>query len=379
MTDIMVIGGGIAGNAVALALHQAGFEVAVYEAHPDSTADIGAFLTIAHNGMTALAQLGAAGVVADSGFPITSLRLTDANGAELRTAPLNGRDDPLTQYRSLRRAALCRVLQAEVRRRGIPIQHGRRLESYEEDGDGVTARFGDGGSERAEVLVGADGLGSALRTVLNPAGARPRYIGQRVFYGYSAEAAPPTVPARIEMIRGSATAFGYMVSPAGETYWFARVFGPELTPGEIAEGTPAHWRDELLPLLRGDDTPAVGIVEATGDRLMVTNSHDLPDVPRWHTGRAVIIGDAAHTASPATGQGASMALEDAVVLAKALRDTGTPQRALALYESLRRPRVEANMANSARLSGAEVPAHLESSVPPSEEDLLAQLDWTRRL
>ncbi|WP_367115163.1 FAD-dependent oxidoreductase [Actinophytocola sp.] len=84
--------------------------------------------------------------------------------------------------------------------------------------------------------------------------------------------------------------------------------------------------------------------------MMVTNANDLPDVSRWHTDRVLIIGDAAHAASPATGQGASMALEDTVVLAKAFRDTGAVAEALAAYERLRRPRVEANIATSARLT-----------------------------
>ncbi|WP_433474210.1 FAD-dependent monooxygenase [Spirillospora sp. CA-142024] len=379
MTRIMIVGGGIAGNAAALALDRAGFEVAVHEAHPDGAADIGAFLTLASNGMAALAQVGAADAVAASGFPITRLRLTDATGAELASRPLRGHDAPLTRYRCLRRATLCRVLQSEVRRRGIPLHHGRRLDSVDEDAGGVTARFDDGRTERADLLVGADGLGSTVRPVINPDGARPRHVGQRVFYGYSTRAAPPSAPERIDMIRGTTTAFGYLVSPAGETYWFARVPGPELTPGEIAGGGP-RWRDALLPQLRGDATPAAGIVAATGDRLMVTDAHDLPDVPRWHTDRIVIIGDAAHTASPATGQGASMALEDAVVLAKAVRDTTGLHQALTRYESLRRPRTQANIAASARMSGADVPAHLSGHpAPPTDDEMLGQLDWSTPL
>jgi 2-polyprenyl-6-methoxyphenol hydroxylase-like FAD-dependent oxidoreductase len=89
-------------------------------------------------------------------------------------------------------------------------------------------------------------------------------------------------------------------------------------------------------------------VRAAG-RVLVTNAYDLANVRVWHRGRTVIIGDAAHAASPATGQGASMALEDAVALAEAIREAGGIDDALAAYEERRREPVEANTAASARL------------------------------
>jgi 2-polyprenyl-6-methoxyphenol hydroxylase-like FAD-dependent oxidoreductase len=362
-------------------LDKAGFEVGVYEAHPDSGADIGAFLTLASNGMLALAQLDVAQAVADVGFPLTSMRLTGDTGDEIATVPLRGHADPLTRYRCLRRAELCRVLRSAVVGRGIPIHHGARLDSVVEAsgdvvGGGVTARFADGRVVEGDLLIGADGLNSTVRSLVDPAVAAPRYVGQRVFYGYATDVAPPSAPGRIDMVRGSASAFGYAVSPEGETSWFARVSGERLAPGEI-DG--AVLCDLLLPLLRRDATAAAGIVEATGDRLMVTNAHDLPSVPRWRTGRTLIIGDAAHAASPATGQGASMALEDAVVLAKALRDNSSTDEALAVYERLRRPRVEANIIASARLSpGRPQPGPGDARPQPAldeDEELRRQLDW----
>jgi 2-polyprenyl-6-methoxyphenol hydroxylase-like FAD-dependent oxidoreductase len=371
---VLVVGGGIAGCATALAMDKAGFEVAVYEAHPDSGADIGAFLTLASNGMVALAQLAAAQAVADIAFPLTSLRLIGDTGDEIATVPLSEHADPLTQYQCLRRAELCRTLQSAVVERGISIHHGARLEYVSEDSGRVMAQFSDGRTAEADLLIGADGLNSVVRSLIDPDVAAPRYVGQRVFYGYTTEAAPPSTPARIDMIRGSTAAFGYAVSPGGETYWFARVTDERLSAGEIADGTPAHWQEMLVPLLRRDATPAADIVAATGTELMVTNAHDLPDVPRWHTERVLIIGDAAHAASPATGQGASMALEDAVVLAKALRDTETVDEALMIYERLRRPRVEANIATSARLTTGHSRPQSRPS-PDDAEELRQLLNW----
>jgi 2-polyprenyl-6-methoxyphenol hydroxylase-like FAD-dependent oxidoreductase len=372
MTRVLVVGGGIAGTAVALAVAKAGFDVSVYEAHPDSGADIGAFLTLADNGMRALAQIDAAEAVAGRGFPLTAMSVLDHTGAEIASVPLGGHDHPLTNYRCLRRAELGDVLRSEVQRRSIPIRHGARLASLTEDGHGVTLRFTDGSTATGDIAVGADGLNSTTRRLVDPAAAGPRYAGQHVWYGYTTAARPPTAPERITMIRGSASAFGYCVSPAGETFWFARTSAPEpLSAEEIGAST-----DRLLPLLQPDATPAHDIVAATGDQLMVTDASDLTPGIRWHTAATVLVGDAAHAASPATGQGASMALEDAVVLAKALRDV--PGDALRSYDRLRRPRVERNiMASAAATAGR--PAGNDRRQSHVDDELPGLLDWRTQI
>lgn len=373
---ILIIGGGIAGSATALALHKAGFDPVVHEAHPHSAEDLGAFLTLASNGMRALAQIDAASIVADAGFPLTRLRVIDASGATVADAPLGEHEHPLTQYRCLRRADLAVALQRETERRGIAIKHGARLHAYSETVDGVTAVFTDGSSATGDLLIGADGLNSAVRPLLSATAIEPRYAGQRVFYGYTAEASAEA-SGHITMIRGSGAAFGYACSPGGETFWFARVSGPPVPADEIAATAPDQWRDQLAPLLRPDATPAADIVQATSDQLMVTNACDLPVGITWRTARALIIGDAAHAASPATGQGASMALEDAVVLAKALRDAPSTSAGLASYEHLRRPRVEQNILASAELSAGRRPS--PQGAPVSNGQLLRQLDWATPL
>ena len=168
------------------------------------------------------------------------------------------------------------------------------------------------------------------------------------------------------------------MSPAGETYWFARVSGEPLSDERIAAGSPAQWREELLALLRPDNTPAADIVAATRDRLMVTNARDLPEGMTWRSGRALLIGDAAHAAAPATGQGASMAMEDAVVLAKAVRDLGVTEEALDAYEALRRPRVEHNIATSARYTAARTLGQAPPAprpAPSGDDEFRRQVQW----
>jgi len=379
VTHLLVIGGGIAGTAAALAVRKAGFEVTVHEAHPGSAEDLGAFLTLASNGMRALAQIDASAAVTALGFPLTSMRVLDGAGAELAQVPLGEAADPLLQYRCLRRGDLNAALQAECARRGIAIRHGARLASVEDGPGGVTAHFTDGSTATGDLLIGADGLNSTVRRQIAP-GTRPCYAGQRVFYGYTATADRPEPEARITMVRGSTAAFGYAVSPGGETNWFARVAGEPLPADEIADGSPADWRDLLVPLLRKDATPAADIVAAAGDEVMVTNATEIPTGTPWRSGRLLLIGDAAHAASPATGQGASMALEDAVILAKCLRDVPDTDTALTLYEDLRRPRVEHNITVSGNISRGThppSPAGTRGTPParPAEDGLIHLLEW----
>ncbi|QUQ66498.1 FAD-dependent oxidoreductase [Kutzneria sp. CA-103260] len=374
MTRILIIGGGIAGTSAALAAHRAGFDVAVFEAHPDSGADIGAFLTLASNGMLALAQLDAAEAVARVGFPLTTMRVTAPTGDVLAVTPIGEQGDPLKHYRCIGRAELGAALRAEAARRGIEIVHGKRLAAV----DDGTVTFTDGSTATGDLIVGADGLNSTVRGLIAP--TSPRYAGQRVFYGYTSDAKPDHEPARIDMVRGSSTAMGYAVSPSGEVNWFCRVPEPELSAAEIAAGSPARWREALLPLVRPDATPAADIIAATADRLLVTNACDLPEGMPWRAGRMLLVGDAAHAASPATGQGASLAIEDAVVLGKVLRDLGVTAEALDAYETLRRPRVEQNIATSATFTAARTPSQTPPRARPTPSEdaaLMAQLDWSR--
>ncbi|MCW7941327.1 monooxygenase [Streptomyces hygroscopicus] len=378
VTRTLVIGGGIAGSAAALALHKAGFEVAVHEAHPDTAEDIGAFLTLASNGMRALAQLDASDAVTAIGFPLRSMRLLDDRGGELAHAPLGEADNALLQYRCLRRGELNAALQAEVRRRGIGLSHGARLVSVENGRDRVTARFADGSAATGDLLIGADGLHSTVRRLIAP-GLQPVHAGQRVFYGYTRNGPAAEETGHITMVRGSTAAFGYAVSPARETYWFARVAGEALLADELTHRTPSPWRRQLVEVLSKDATPAADIVAASSDGIMVTNATEIPLGTPWCCGRTVIIGDAAHAASPATGQGASMALEDAVVLAKSLRDAPDLASAFSVYEACRRPRVEHNVTVSGQISrGTHTPSPTGRGTPaprPGDDTLIPQLEW----
>ena len=199
-----------------------------------------------------------------------------------------------------------------------------------------------------------------------------------MFYGYSINTGLDGLPDRFQVIRGSEP-FGYIVTDRYDTWWFCRVDDTELSRQEITSGTTPGWKAALLTRLRDDQTPAAGIVRAA-HQVLVANAYDLPNLRSWHRDQLLIIGDAAHAASPATGQGASMALEDAVILAKSLRDRPDPGSAFVTYEQLRRGRVQANITRSAWMSSRnrlEWPQFSPAGQPVAgpQEGINTQLEW----
>ncbi|MBP2320261.1 2-polyprenyl-6-methoxyphenol hydroxylase-like FAD-dependent oxidoreductase [Kibdelosporangium banguiense] len=337
MTKALVVGGGIAGAVTAMALRQAGIESVVYEAYPTGADDIGAFLTIMKNGMNALRAVQAHQPVIDASFPATDVEYIDGTGTLLGLNPMRG------DAHTIRRAVLYRVLHDEAARRGIPLEHGKRLVSATEADDEVVATFADGTTATGDLLVGADGIHSCVRALIDPAAPSPRFTGLTIAYGYTrATSFEPSADA-YRMIAGKNAFFGYTTSPSGETWWFSRA--PSL---DLDTATSQNFID----LLSEDDTPAAEIVRTTGD-LFINNAYDVPETPHWHSSRMVLVGDAAHAASPAAGQGASMALEDSVILAKCLRDIPGLEAAFARYTNIRRARVEKLVADSAAQSNRQ--------------------------
>lgn len=328
--------------------------------------------------MHALRQIDADAVICAASTPLRTMRVCTDEGHEIAPVALGDPHRPATEYRYLTRAALCSVLQRQARDRGIRIELGKRLTQVTADHGGVTATFSDGSQACGDVLIGADGLHSVVRTVLNPTASAPRYAGERVFYGYSTDTGIDSPPDHFQVIRGSA-AFGFIVTNQHDTWWFCRVEDTELSRLQITSGTTASWKAALLTHLRNERTPAAAIVRAA-HQVLVTNAYDLPHLPTWHRDHALLIGDAAHAASPATGQGASLALEDAVILAKALRDKPDPGNAFIRYEQLRRDRVQANIDHSARMSAQsrlnwpQLPPR-RRGITNRDDEIDTQLQW----
>jgi FAD-dependent urate hydroxylase len=351
MTTALVIGAGVAGPVAAMALQRAGIDATVFEAHPRAAESAGSFLTIQANGLDALRAVDAAGVVEDLGFPTPRATFFSGTGKRLGEGPLGSGD---AQSRTLRRADLYGALRAEALRRGARIEHGKRLTGAVTGADGVRATFADGTEATADLLVGCDGLRSRVRTAIDPSAPPARYVPVLNIGGEARGVTTSIAPGEYAMVFGRRAFFGWTVAPDGDVWWFANPPRPdEPAPGEVEAMTPGEWRRWLVELFEADDTPAVRIIEATHTELTGWTTYDVPTVPHWHRGRMVVIGDAAHATSPASGQGASLALEDAVILARCLRDAATPEAAFAAFVAGRRERVERIVAEGNKWSNTK--------------------------
>jgi 2-polyprenyl-6-methoxyphenol hydroxylase-like FAD-dependent oxidoreductase len=314
---------------------------------------------VATNGLDALAAIGADGPVLAAGFPTPANVLVSTTGRRLGTVSNGGVLPDGTVSHTIKRARLYRGLHDEATARGIRVEHGRRLVGAEPaPGGGVTASFADGGTATGDLLVGADGVHSVTRRLLDPAAPEGRYVGLVNFGGYTPGAGHGVEPGAWHMIFGRRAFVGYVADPAGGTVWFANVPRPAVTPAERAATSADQWRRGLVELFSGDAGPAARLIEAGELELAADNTHDLQTVPTWHRGPMVIVGDAAHAPSPTSGQGASMAAEDGVVLAQCLRDLPSVPEALAAYEHRRRARVERIVAQGARTSSAKTPGRI---------------------
>ncbi|MEO3781992.1 NAD(P)/FAD-dependent oxidoreductase [Actinocorallia sp. B10E7] len=350
----LVVGGGIAGPAAAMALRKIGVEATVCEARPGRADGVGVFLTLGSNGLDALRTLGADTGPLAAGFPTPGILLRSSTGRELGVSAISAapQDGPVS--RTVKRSDLYRAVYGEAAAQGIRFEHGKRLVHAQDTGPSVRALFEDGSEATADLLVGADGVHSTVRRLIDPEAPSPVYGKLLNLGGYARGVKLDADPGSYVMIFGRKAFFGYVLSPDGEVWWFANVpRRDEPARAELEPVSAEAWLHRLKDLFADDAGPAVRILEATSpdDVMRASPLHLLPHLPRWHHGRMVVIGDAAHAPSPSSGQGASLAIEDAVELARCLRDV--PDLPLARFEELRRPRVERIIKAAARVNSSK--------------------------
>jgi len=343
----LVVGGGIAGPAAALALHKAGISPTIYESYPRGADGVGGVLTLAPNGLDALRIIGLQDAVRAIGQPITTMAIADGRGRKFcEFAGLPGMPPSLVLWR----ADLHRVLREHAVACGIGIEFGKRLVGAMEDSSGITARFADGSSARADVLIGADGIRSTVRSLIDPAAPGPQYTGLLGFGGLAPHGVARTPPGTMTFVYGRQAFFGYWSAPDGRTFWFGSLPRDEpLTLAQARSVGAIEWLRVLRTTYAGD-APARNLVASTSaEHFIIAGAGEmLPVVPRWHRGRMVLVGDAAHAPSSSSGQGASLSIESSLQLARCLRDLPDAAAAFAAYERLRRARVEKVAADAAR-------------------------------
>jgi 2-polyprenyl-6-methoxyphenol hydroxylase-like FAD-dependent oxidoreductase len=355
MTHAVIVGGGIAGPAAALALHAVGIDATVLESRP-ATVGSGSWLSIAPNGLAALQELDALDAVRSLGVPTRRNVMVGASGTHLGSLGLGRPLDDGTPALSFRRPELAAALAAEATRRGVAVRHDARVVTASTSGNSASVTLASGERLDADVVIGADGIHSVVRSAIDPGAPGGRYLGLANFGGITRNTrlAATLPPEAWLLMFGRRAFFGALATPEGHAVWFVNVPRDVIGREERASTSDDTWRTRLADLAAADSGPFEDLIRAGALELAGDSTFDLPSVPTWHRGRLALIGDAIHAPSPSSGQGASMALEDAVVLASCWRRAGTePEAAFAAFEIQRRSRVERIVAQGARTSSSK--------------------------
>jgi 2-polyprenyl-6-methoxyphenol hydroxylase-like FAD-dependent oxidoreductase len=331
---VIVVGAGIAGLSAAIALRKAGNEVVVLEQAPRID-PVGAGITLFANALRALDRLGVGEAVAAQGAAATRSAILTWEGRELTRVPTDLLEGTIALHRS--------DLQAELAAAAGEVRLGVEVTFVEQRDDAVVAAAADGGEERGDLLVGADGLSSVVRRAV--ADVPIRYAGYTAWRGVSSVSVEL---GRLTESWGVGERFGLVDIGRGRTYWFATKNAPEGEPDE-----PGGRMAEIERRFSGWHEPIAAVVDAADESAILRNDvYDLEPLPRWSDGRVVLVGDAAHATTPGVGQGAAQAIEDAVVLADRLADSDDLIAALGDYEAIRRPLAEAVLKLSRRVDKA---------------------------
>lgn len=368
---ILVIGGGIGGMAFALRMRDQGRGVTLVELDPEWRV-YGAGITVTGPTYRAFKRLGIIDAVRDAGFRIsTGARFCAPDGTVLADLPMDPIEPDLPTSGGIMRPDLHRILSDKVRAAGVDVRLGRQVAEWDDDGEGLDVRFDDGSSGRFALLVAADGAFSRTRAYMFPDAPQPRYTGQ---FCWRVIAPRPAIIDRSHFFVGGDVTAGLMpVTPDRMYMWLLS------TSADKEWIEPGTERDRLRAMMAGFSGPLGQVRDSIGPETEV-NVRPLEALlvqPPWHKGRAILIGDAAHSTTPHLASGAGIAIEDALVLSEELARDPDVERAFAAFTARRWERCRLVVENSVeigRLQQAHAPPpELQGLLHRSELALLADI------
>jgi 2-polyprenyl-6-methoxyphenol hydroxylase-like FAD-dependent oxidoreductase len=365
VSTALVVGGGITGSVLALALARRGVRTDLVEISP-VWHGVGHGITVQGNALAALAKVGVLAEVMQRGVPFNQLRMLNADGsliAEVPTPHTGGPDLPATL--GALRADLQAVLCDRVYGAGVQVRLGLSVTALSQDARRAYVEFTDGTAGSYDLVVGADGIRSATRSLLGMT-TRPQPSGMSIWRVVAQR--PAEMDCAEVYYGGPRYKAGYSPISADRCYAYILdedrtldVFGdtpPWQLMYERSEGYGGTWGK-----IRQTIGPESEVSHTRIEWLLVKDP--------WYRGRAIVIGDAAHACPPLIAQGAAMCAEDAVVLAELVTGEAPLGQALAAFMARRMPRVEIVVRNSLQLVRWEMALE-----PHSDRDVARTMDST---
>ncbi len=325
---ILIIGGGIGGLTSAIALRRRGFAVDVIERDPLWSV-YGVGIIQQGNVVRAMAELGLIDDYIGAGFGFDHVGVFLPGGQCVATIPTPRLVADYPGNVGIGRRALHKVLGDRTIAAGAQVRLGITASQLDDDGMGVSVTFSDGTTGRYDLVIGADGLYSQTRAHIFPDAPQPEFTGQSVWrYNF------PRTP-DVTGLQAYEGAIGIGLVPLSDTVMYMYVTTPE-------PDNPRYPHDTLAAAMRAKlaEVPAPAIAALVGQ---ITDNAEVVYKPLewlllegpWHRGRIVLLGDAAHATTPHLGQGAGMAIEDALVLAEELSAAADIETAFNTYRDRR--------------------------------------------
>ncbi|MBO3462360.1 FAD-dependent monooxygenase [Aetokthonos hydrillicola Thurmond2011] len=327
---IVIIGGGIGGAATAIALHRAGFEAIVYE-RKENLREAGAGIALWANATHVLKNLGVLSDVLRESDVVTNYQFNSKHGEELVNISLDHFEVPAV---CIHRADLHTLLWRNLSSEQLVL--GQTFEQFEQNEDKIIAHFSSGKTCEGDALIGADGLRSQVRAALF-GDSQPIYRGFTTWRGLTDYIPSTYRPGYITEFIGSGGGFGFVTIGKGRMYWYAAAKrNHEQTDVGVEQKSQIQerfkdWHRSIPDLIAATDQA----------NILKTDLYDRIPVRPWGKQNVTLLGDAAHPTLPTLGQGACMALEDALVITKCLLTHSDPAVAFQQYESQRFERTKA--------------------------------------
>jgi 2-polyprenyl-6-methoxyphenol hydroxylase-like FAD-dependent oxidoreductase len=345
---VLVVGGGITGSVLSLALAQRGVEVVLLEIREEWTG-VGHGITLQGNALKAFHAVGVFDEIAQHGFSFDKLRMFSADGhqiMEIPTPPMGGSEVPPTM--GALRWHVADVLARHVEAAGVDVRLGTTVTSIQDDGDSVTATLSDGSRETVDLLVGADGIRSKVRRMIG-IDVEPRTVGMGIWR---------VVAKRPEAMDSSGVYYGGPKYKAGYTPISEDLCYAFLLEGNLDRSYVGEHPNGAVLKEHGQGYGGVWgeVRDSLADDAIVNYQYIqsvLVEDP-WYRGRSIVIGDAAHACPPLIAQGAAMCAEDAVVLAEMLTGGDGVDEVLQKFMERRYPRVRMVLDNSLQLAEWEI-------------------------